>query len=157
MRIQKNRWGLFGEYVAKYFIYTVRWNFVSFYNCNLPLYQTCSQLFMCILSLQNTCRVNHMLQCGLSSLYECSAVIYPRPIKCVAVVNVLNTYWKPNRAMSADLSFSFPFCPLLVPRCSVIFLMLLFPFSLMLVRFELLLSDLMSHLWVGLNCFFDHK
>lgn len=62
------------------------------------------------------------------SLYKHFAVIYPRLMKCVAVVNFLThtgNLTEPCQLTSV-FPFSFVFCSLLVSRCPVIF-----PFSLM--------------------------
>lgn len=96
------------------------------------------------------------------------AVICPRLVKCVVCCLCelffifLNTYWKLNRAMSADLSLSFCFCLLAFALLSF---WCYFPqpsppnFSLMqgylLNHFSfvpLLSSDRISHLSVGVQC-----
>lgn len=104
-----------------------------------------------------TPRVNHSLQCVLLLFIWVFCCDLPQTFKVCCCCERFNTYWKNNRAMPADLSFSFLFVsrPLLVSGRSVIFLILLFPFSLT-SHFEslshcCLLSVLMFHLLTELE------
>lgn len=58
-----------------------------------------------MLSIQSSPRVNQLLQCGLFSLQEYFCCDLPHTYNMCCCCELFNTYWKPNRAMSADLSF----------------------------------------------------
>lgn len=117
--------------LAKHFMYKVELNFVKFYNYSHPVNWTCSlRLFKMFFGPSEHSQSKSVATAGsFPLLNEHVPVIYPRLLKYAVVVNFLThtgNLTEPCQLTSV-FPFLFVFCPLLVPGCSVIFLMLVFP------------------------------
>lgn len=122
------------------------YSWILFLNCNLTLYWTCSLRFYVLWSLQITPRLPGCYSVVFSSFIWVFCCDLPQTYKVCHCCELLNTYWKPNRAMSADLSFVFlfVFCPFVV--CS-------FQDAPSSFQFPWCKSDLKSYILLSYCCY----